>query len=56
VGVWYRVRRNAVDMFNAIREFDIILRQRDPRAYYLEHYNKKRWVESLKIIPLTRYF
>lgn len=55
VGVWYRIRRNAVDIGGAIREFDIILRQRNPGTYYLEHYNKKRWKESLKIIPLTRY-
>jgi hypothetical protein len=56
VGLWYRVRRNSVDMLSAIREWDIILRSRHPRAYYLEHRRKKRWKESLKIIPLTRYF
>jgi len=56
VGVWYRIRRNSLGIKYAIREFDIILRQRNPNAYFLEHWNKKRWKESLKIIPLTRYF
>ena len=55
VGVWLQIRRRALDMQSAIREFDIILKQRNPRAYYLEHRRKKRWKESLKIIPLTRY-
>lgn len=55
VGVWLQVRRCALDMFSAIREFDIILRQRDPRSYYQEHRTKKRWKDSLKIIPLTEY-
>jgi hypothetical protein len=45
-----------VDMQSAIREWDIILRSRNPRAYYLEHRTKKRWKDSLQIIPLTRYF
>ena len=56
VGVWYRVRRDAVDMFSAIRVWDIILRSRHPLTYYLENKNKKRWKDGLKIIPLTRYF
>lgn len=55
VGVWYRIRRNALDIKCAIREFDIILRQRNPNSYFLEHWNKKRWKESISIIPLTRY-
>ena len=56
VGVWYTVRRNAVDMQSAIRSWDALLRTRDPKAYYLGHKRKKRWKESLKIIPLTEYF
>lgn len=56
VGVWHAICRGSVDMLSAIREFDIILRQRNPGTYYLEHRNKKRWKGSLQIIPLTRYF
>ncbi|MBA7550182.1 hypothetical protein ES705_42690 [subsurface metagenome] len=56
VGVWYRVRRDAVDMFTAIRVWDIILRSRHPLKYYLESKNKKRWKDGLSIIPLTEYF
>jgi hypothetical protein len=56
VGVWHAVRRDAMDLSHAILTWDALLRTRDPRAYYLKHRRKKRWKDSLRITPLTRYF
>jgi len=56
VHTWRRVLKSSVDMSTAINTWCIILRTRNPKSYYLEHRRKKRWKESVSIIPLTRYF
>jgi len=55
VKVWYRVRANASDLSSAIKEWDSLLRTRNPREYWREHKYKKKWKDGLSIIPLTRY-
>jgi len=56
VRFWKRVLRNSVDMQSAIRAWNILLRQRNPKSYYLEHRKEKRWKDGVSILPLTRYF
>lgn len=43
VKVWYRVRSRAVDLPSAIAEFNMLLRMRDPAAYYKQNRKKKRY-------------
>lgn len=55
VHLWRRVLKSSVDMQTAICTWNVLLRTRYPRAYYLENRNKKKWKEGLRLIPLTRY-
>jgi len=56
VRLWKRVLRDSVDMQTAIYTWNVLLRTRSPRTYYLRHRRKKKWKEGLSLIPLTRYF
>jgi len=56
VFLWKRVLRDSVDMQSAIYTWNVLLRTRNPRTYYLEHRRKKKWKEGLSLLPLTRYF
>lgn len=56
VKVWYRVRARSSDLYSAVVQWNILLRTRNPKEYYREHRTKKRWKDSLSIIPLTEYF
>lgn len=55
VKVWYRLRSRSPDLYTALRSWEILLRTRDPEAYWLEHRTKKRWKDGLSLVPLTRY-
>lgn len=55
VRTWRRVLSTSVDMQTAIYTWNVLLRTRNPGAYYLENRKKKRWKESLGLKPLTAY-
>lgn len=56
VKVWYKVRARASDLSSAIVEWNVLLRTRDPAAYYLENRKKKRYRQSLSIHQTSLQF
>lgn len=55
VKVWYRVRSSSPDLYSAIREWDCLLRTRNPKMHWTKHRRKKKWKDGLSTIPLTAY-
>lgn len=55
VKVWYRIRSRSPNLYSAIREWEILLRVRDPESHWLENRKKKRWKDGVRAIPLTGF-
>lgn len=55
VRTWHMVLGDSDNFLIGLNKWNILLRVRDPKNYYLENRKKKRWREFGTIRPLTSY-